>query len=239
MLSAFIVTHGGEVRRDRVAAIELKGKVVTALRTEHKSDEIVPVAVVDATSARDLVDRLPSGRAREKLLTQQGRVVVSGGATAVRWLVPVRALPRGIPPSLLILDDAGALPILASICMGAPLSDTGKGAHLDDTHVCVVAVGATRESGAVEEALVRLMPFCRGAAKANDVVDASAVAGHFEIKDSEHVLGGRRPRTVLKNLVRAGRDLAPAWGTDGELVAARAVHSLVQKQFPKVPKPTE
>jgi hypothetical protein len=70
-----------------------EGETLTALRLEHRRDEVLPMAVVDATWSRDLVDRLPGGRAREKLLAQQGRVVSVGGATSVRWLLPARVLP--------------------------------------------------------------------------------------------------------------------------------------------------
>ena len=65
-----------------------------------------------------------------------------------------------------------------------------------------------------------------------DVVKV-AVHGGFVVKDSEHALGGRRPRTAWANLVRAGRDLAPAWGIDGELVAARSVVAVVEQGLPR------
>ncbi len=238
MLLGFIAHHGGEVVRDRVVSLETQGRVITAIRTEMRRDEIVAVAVIDATAARDLVDRLPVGRPREKLLAQQGKVVVVGGATSVRWLVPVRVLPRGMPPVLLALDPAGAAPTLVGIYGGAASSESGKGSHLDEHLVCVVATAGIHESGPIEATLNRLMPFARPAVRAADVVDVSSVAAHFELKDSEHILGGRRPRTPLKNLVRAGRDLAPAWGTDGEIVAARSVFALVDNLFPKQPPST-
>lgn len=236
VLIAFIIHHGGELVHDRVAAIDANGRVVTALRTEHRRDEVVPTAVIDATWSRDLVDRLPSGRPREKLLTQQGRVVASGGATSVRWLLPARVLPRGMPPVVLVLDPETTAPALVTICQGAPLAETGKNSHLDEQLVCVVATALTKDGGRLEETLQRLMPFSRSAARAADVVDVSALCARYELKDSEHILGGRRPRTPFKNLMRAGRDLAPAWGTDGELVAARSVFALVDRVFPKQPK---
>ncbi len=100
----------------------------------------------------------------------------------------------------------------------------------------VVATAPTRDGSVIEEVLGRLLPFARNAARAADVVDVSAMCALYELKDSEHVLGGRRPRTPWKNLVRAGRDLAPGWGTDGELIAARSVFTLVDHVFPKPPK---
>lgn len=236
LLLAYITHRGGEVVRDRVAAVDASGRTVTALRLEQRRDEVAPMAVIDATWSRDLVDRLPSGRAREKLLTQQGRVVAAGGTTSVRWLLPARVLPRGMPPVLLVLDGEGNTPVLVMLGQGAPTAETGKGSHIDEQLVYVVATAPTKDGSVIETVLDRLLPFARAAARATDIVDVSALCAHYEPKDSEHVLGGRRPRTPWKNLVRAGRDLAPAWGTDGEFVAARSVFSLVDRVFPKPPK---
>jgi hypothetical protein len=236
MLEAFIVSHGGEVVADRVAEIDCAGKRITGIRTEKKKHEAVPVAVIDATGARDLVDRLPSGRAREKLLAQQGRVVVAAPANSVRWLLPIRVLPRGMPPVLLHLDDAGEVPVCISISMGAPINASGKGSHLDEQLVCVVATAHTKEPAEIEAVLNTLMPFATDACRARDVVDASAACPAYDVKESEHPFGGRRPRTAFKNLVRAGRDLAPIWGMDGELVSAHSVFALVDAMFPRQPK---
>ena len=46
---AFIRQHGGDVVRDRVAAVEATGRVVSTLRLEHGRDAIIPTAVIDAT----------------------------------------------------------------------------------------------------------------------------------------------------------------------------------------------
>ncbi len=235
LLLGFIKSHGGEVIADRVATVDAAGRKVTGLRTIGNRN-IVATAVVDATSARDLVDRLPGGRPREKLLTQQGRVVVAGGATSVRWLLPVRVLPRGLPPVFVILGTDGAPPVLVGLYPGSPSTETGKGSHLDEQLLCIVATAAGKDPAPIEAALERVLPFANGATRAKDIVDASDVCGHYDIKDSEHALGGRRPRTAFKNLVRAGRDLAPAWGLDGELVAARSVAALVDRCFPRLPK---
>jgi hypothetical protein len=235
LLLGFIKSHNGEVVADRVSAVDVNGRVVTGVRTEGKR-EVQATAFIDATSARDLVDRLPGGRPREKLLTQQGKVVVASGATSVRWLLPVRVLPRGLPPVFVVLGSDGAPPVLVGLYPGAATTETGKGSHLDEHLLCVVATGPGKDPAPIEAALLRVMPFAVDAARAKDVVDASAHVGHFDIKDTEHILGGRRPRTAFRNLIRAGRDLAPAWGMDGELVAARSVVHLVDRCFPKQPK---
>jgi hypothetical protein len=235
LLLGFIKSHNGEVITDRVSVVDVNGRVVTGVRTEGKR-EVQATAFIDATSARDLVDRLPGGRPREKLLTQQGKVVFANGATSVRWLLPVRVLPRGLPPVFVVLGVDGAPPVLVGLYPGAATTETGKGSHLDEHLLCVVATGPGKDPAPIEAALLRVMPFAVDAARAKDIVDASAHNGHFDIKETEHILGGRRPRTAFRNLVRAGRDLAPAWGMDGELVAARSVASLVERCFPRQPK---
>jgi hypothetical protein len=82
------------------------------------------------------------------------------------------------------------------------------------------------------------MPFSRDVARARDLVigdAARAVLPQWQVVESEHPLGGRRPMTPFSNLLRAGRDLVPAFGLDGELAAARAVvaaaeHALGKRQ---------
>jgi hypothetical protein len=233
LLLSFIAKHKGEVRSGRVARIEVTGKKVSLLGVEHATkghSEVVASAVVDATSRRDFVDRLPASRARDKMLAQQGRVVRAAHATSVRWLVPMRVLPRGLPPLLLKLE-AQAAPFLCGLYMGLPLGDRS---HVDEQLIAVVASAFDADAEGLRARLAQLLPFAESAVRHHDVVDASAVFTHYRVVASEHALGGRRPRTALKNVVRAGRDLAPVFGVDGELVAARAVVALVERQLPRV-----
>jgi hypothetical protein len=253
---SFVKHHGGDVVHERVDVVEVSGKRLTLLRTAPRkedslvprpardkprgadssragSDEFVPRVVIDATAHRDLSDRLPSSKLREKMLAGQGRVVVVGKSTSVRWLVPVRLLPRGMPPLLLLLGQDGDPPALISLSAGASLDGGGKGSHLDEQLLALVATSPTDDAAWLEGQLKRLLPFTRDQVRAHDVVDASPVHAAFKVKDSEHALHGRRPRTPFANLVRAGRDLCPAFGVDGELVAARAVVSIVEHALPK------
>ncbi len=234
LLMGFVRHHKGDVVHERVDSVDVEGKRVTGLRmVNKKADEIVATVVIDATAGRDFSDRLPASKLREKLLAQQGRVVVGGKTTSVRWLLPVRVLPRGMPPLLLLLGQAPHPPVLIGLSGGAPLGDAGKGSHLDEQLLCLVATAPTDDAGFIEERLTALLPFAREHVRTRDVVDASGVHGSLVVKDSEHPLGGRRPRTAWKNLVRAGRDLAPAFGIDGELVAARSVVAVVEQSLPK------
>ena len=257
LLLSFVKHHGGDVVSERVEVVEVQGKRLTLLRTAARkedsliprpardtrarenakgggSDEFVARVVVDATAHRDLSDRLPASRLREKLLASQGRVVVTGKTTSVRWLVPVKLLPRGMPPLLLLLGQGGDPPALLTLCGGAALADAGKGSHLDEQLLALVATAPTEDAEWLEDQMARLLPFTREHVRARDIVDAGPVHDAFVVKDSEHALQGRRPRTPFANLVRAGRDLCPAFGIDGELVAARSVVAVVEAALPRV-----
>ena len=231
MMFDIIRRHRGEVLKERVEEVLADGKHLTGVRITGANDYSTRV-VIDATSRRDLSAHLPAGRRKDKLLQQEQRVVPGADAAAARWLVPLAALPRGMPPALLGLRAAPAEGALVGLYAGAPLREGHKTTGLDET--CVVVVAGTRcETGASERAaqeldawLAHLMPFARDVSRARDLVvgdAARAALSHWRVADTEHPLGGRRPMTPFANLLRAGRDLAPTLGVDGEVAAARAV----------------
>ncbi|MBI1948335.1 MAG: hypothetical protein HYS27_21790 [Deltaproteobacteria bacterium] len=231
MLLDIIRRHRGEVLKERVEEVSADGKHLTNVKITGANDYAARV-VIDATSRRDLTGRLPEGRRRDKLLEAEARVLPAGDAAAARWLLPIAALPRGMPPVLLTLRAPPARGVLVGVFAGAPLKQGHKTTGLDDTSVAVVA-GTVCEAGGAERAaqdvsflLDRLMPFARDLARTRDLVfgpAARAALPHWNVVDSEHLLGGRRPMTPFANLLRAGRDLAPGFGIDGEIAAARAV----------------
>lgn len=233
VLLEVIRRHRGEVVRARVTGVDASGKSITTLHVTG-ANSWAPRLVVDATPCRDLTPRLPDGRARKKLLEAEQRVQLSGDAAAVRWLIPGTALPRGMPPMGLVLrtPTETCSAVLVGIYAGAPLPDAAKGGAASDGALVVVA-GAVCSAGKaaeaateVEAALDHLLPFARGQALARDVLvggAAQAPLPQWTVVDSEHPLLGRRPQTPFANLLRAGRDLVPGLGVDGELVGARAV----------------
>lgn len=231
MMLDIIRRHRGEVLKERVEEVFADGKHITGVKITGANDYTARV-LIDATSRRDLTRRLPEGRRRDKLLEAEQRVIPAGDAAAARWLLPIAALPRGMPPLLLTLRPPPAHGVLLGLYAGAPLKEGHKTTGLDETSVAVVA-GAWCEAGASERTaqeldawLDRLMPFARDVARTRDLVvgePARAALSPWQVVDSEHLLGGRRPMTPYANLLRAGRDLVPALGVDGELTAARAV----------------
>lgn len=231
MMLDIIRRHRGEVLKERVEEVLADGKHLTGVKITGANDYSARV-VIDATSRRDLTRRLPDARRKDKLLEAEQRVVPAGEAAAARWLLPLAALPRGLPPLLLGLRPPPVGGVLCGLYAGAPLREGHKTTGLDDTCVAVVA-GAACEAGASERTaqdlngwLDRLLPFARDVARTRDLVvgeAARAALSQWKVDDTEHLLGGRRPMTPYANLLRAGRDLVPGLGVDGELAAARAV----------------
>jgi hypothetical protein len=242
LLADIVRRHRGEVLRAKVEGVEADGKNITVVKASGANDYVARV-VVDATSRRDFSARLPEGRRKEKLLESEKRVQLAGDAAVVRWLVPSSSLPRGLPPMSLVLRPPEGVPsvggaVLIGVYGGAPLKEGHKAAGVDEGLVAIVAATTcpldTSEAAAasVEGVLDHLLPFAKEQLKARDVVTgvpARAALPQWVVVDSEHPLRGRRPMTPFSNLLRAGRDLVPGLGVEGELLAARSVASVVEE----------
>ena len=241
LLADVVQGHGGEILDKRkVTSVEGDGKRVTIVRTDGANDYAVR-AVVDATSRRSLADRLPEGKRREKYRSLDATVPLDLGAAIVRWLLPTGALPRGMPPRAVVLpEDEGGAPMLVGVFDGLPAADGRK--KPDDDLVAVVALAraalgeSARVADEVEARLEALMPFARGSVVAHDHItgdDAAYALPAFRSSEEAHLLGGRRPSTPFANVARAGRDVAPVLGVEGELAVARSVAALVQQALGK------
>jgi hypothetical protein len=238
LLADVIRRHRGEVLKGKVEALEVDGKNVTVVKATGANDYVARV-VIDATSRRDLATRLPEGRRKEKLLESEKHVQLAGDAAVVRWLVPAASLPRGLAPVSLVLappTEAGG-GILVGVYSGAPLREGHKNVGVDDTLVAVVAATtcaagkAAAAAAEVEAALERLLPFAKEQLKARDALvggPARTALPRWAVVESEHPLMGRRPQTPFANLLRAGRDLVPGLGVEGELMAARSVVTVAE-----------
>jgi hypothetical protein len=236
LLLTVIRGHGGDVVKQRVATVQVDGKNISALETAGANSYAARL-VIDATARRDLTERLPPSRRREKTLEMERAVQPAGDAAIVRWLVPVASLPRGLPPlSLVVAATPSGAPGLMGVFAGLAPRDKGG---VDDSVVAVVlAATCALDEGeaaasALEQRLDDLFPFARDAVRAADRIvgpDARAALPRWvTIDGGQHLLNGRRPSTAFANLVRAGRDLVPTLGIDGELAAARSVVAVAQQ----------
>jgi hypothetical protein len=236
--------HGGDVLRGvRVRTIDGDARRVTVVRTDDRNDYAVR-AVIDGTEARSLTDRLPAGKGQRDTIEFQASAKRTGGAAIVRWLVDRSAIPRGLSSRTIVLPDAHAqlAPMVVAAYEGLPALD-GRLPKVPSRIVAIVAAVKTTNDDAtsetalrIEERLTSLMPFVEPHIVARDRLlgDSAwcALPSYLATGDANE-LGGCRPMTGFKNLARAGRDLAPRLGLEGEIAAAPAVAALVDEALGK------
>jgi hypothetical protein len=235
--------HAGDVLTGhRATAFEDSGKKLTQVQTDGQNNFAVR-AVIDASTARTLTSRLPEGKRREKTAAFEETISREGDAAIARWLVPKEVLPRGMFSRAAVLSDDDDVPTaLLGVYADLPPAPGEKQQKRDDVVAVVLsarcAAGQSSEVGyALDARLERLLPFARERAVARDVVTGDvarlALPGYREVEPGQHALGGRRPHTGFANLFRAGRDLVPCLGLDGELAAAHAVATAVNRVLNK------
>jgi hypothetical protein len=236
--------HGGDVLRGvRVRAVDGDARRVTVVRTDDRNDYAVR-AVIDGTEARTLTERLPAGKGQRETVDLQSVASPFGGATIVRWLVDRRALPRGLSSRSILLPDGKDVtaPVMLAVYDGLPALD----GRMPKTPSRVVALVAAAKSSAnepvaetadrIEARLNKLLPFVEPDIVARDrlVGDAAWRAlPSYQSNGDANELGGCRPMTGFKNVARAGRDLAPRLGLEGEIAAAPSVAAVVEEALGK------
>lgn len=234
MLSDVVHTHGGQVmERLSVAKVEAEGKRVQVIRTEGNNDYAVRM-LVDATRRRGLSARLPDDPRRAQYRRAEGSVALVQGAAIVRWLLPGAVLPRGLSSrSLLLPMQSGDPPVLVGVFEGPPGLERKQ--ETDAGMVAAVAIApcaideSERIADHVASRLQAFLPFAEGALLAEDRMtgqEAADVRPGFAAAAEPNLLGGRPLATPYANVVRAGRDLTPALGIEGEFAAARAISQL-------------
>lgn len=234
--------HTGDVLREtRAVTVHADGKRLMQVDTDGQNNYRVR-AIIDATTTRTMSSRLPEGKRTNKSAELDASVPLDGAAAVVRWLMRRDLLPRGITPRSLVLSDDDALPTsVLSVYEHLPAARDAK--KRDDDVVAVVmsarcaGIGSHELAHRLEARLEELMPYAKMRCEARDHItdDAArqAMPSYRAPSEPQHLLGGRRPHTAYPNLFRAGRDLAPVLGVDGELASARAVAGAVQRVLSK------
>lgn len=237
---AFVVEH-----------LEFDGNKVSGVQVLQSHNEYRTSAAVAATDS-GAVRRLVSDKKRHrKLLEQLDQVETKRFLFAVNWVVPVDLLPRGMG-ELVLMETGDDLETLLIQQHGAR-----KANGEEDPNLRVVCAGAfvpanTRELGEkrleelkaqIDAHLERLMPFVKPkrVLASAPYLDAGGVRGSrllphplLEV-DVERYAGisGLSPKTPVKNLFLASREVLPGLGLEGELLAgvraAKLVHLLLNK----------
>ena len=224
---------------------ELVGIKVVQSETLYRASCVV--AAMDAAALRRL---LPEKKRQRALVVQLDLSNVHRFLFTVNWVIPEERLPRGIG-ELLVLDAGSEL--------GAMLIQLGParkaGAKGDEEALRTVTAGAyvpanARELGDAHlegiahrmgDVLADLMPFSRETAKlvSSPQLDATGIRGSRLLPhplyglEGERILGvsGLAPKTPLKNLYLAGREVLPGLGVEGEFLAGQRAAGLVQDQL--------
>ncbi len=187
-----------EILQDEVVSISVKGQTIE--RVETKSGQsFTPRFVIDATASRS-VSAVISHDVFRVLLQQDDATLVNAQSNIVsRWLVRGLNAPDFLPR--LIVVPGGIMEILTPT---------------DDPTVNAVVVCTANEELASQR-FAQLFPFA-AEILAHDVIAPAEVALAWPQFES-----GRSLHTPLRNLFRAGRDVAPALGIAGELAVAQAL----------------
>jgi hypothetical protein len=228
LLSRVIRGHGGEVHEAiKVREVQLEGNKAARVTT-HGPNTYGARVFIDASASRSLSGKVQSEKVRKKLIADDDVVKESDEAAIVRWLLPRFALPRGLPRRAIMLphEETLAPSAVLGVFRNLPLIEERKQVKKDESVLAVVAVSrapAGQSEGVAEKLDARLndlMPYAKKERIAHDRFfgeQAQAAFPAFASAVEGNLLGGRGVQTPLKNLVRAGRDLVPALGVEGEL----------------------
>lgn len=239
MLREVIESHGGEVFEEvRVISVDSEGKKAVRLKSSGTHDFAFNT-LIDATRLRSLGDRLTDSPQRSAYLADQEELPLRRGAAVVRWLFPTGLLPRGMSERLVVLPvDTGGTSALVGTFPSPPPLDRSANESEDLCAVVAVAPCPVDESGAECQKLAlrlsTLMPFVKKGVVAQDRIfglEAASILPGYGPSPTSHFLAGRSPESAYTNVARAGRDLAPALGIEGEIASARAISGYIEHRL--------
>lgn len=242
ILIQFIKRHGGSVHPGlEIKNIESKGKKLHQLHTNGPL-VIGAKAFVDATEGRSFAPLINNAALNDLLKSEEGMLPMTREAAVVRWLLPKDALPRGMPDRALhILDDDGPLEsVLVGVYDNLKNTDPQQKnvSNLAERFAVVVAQSPCRKGRGLhttielEVFLDRCLPFAKNRVVTHDAFDGKQtppICPGYDLNEESFPFMGRAIQTSIKNLLRAGRDLAPGLGINGELHTAYAVCQKIAK----------
>ena len=245
-----VAGHGGDIIQSaQIVDIETRGSKVLCLQTNGQNNYVAK-AIIDATPDSSILDHFPESRALTKTRGLEKAILPQGVSAIRRWLIPRSRLPRGLGYcTLLHSEDPETMesPILLSVYRHLQWSDPERRKGQDkqspqDPLVGIVAAARSpkkEEGSTLSEYIVQtvggIMPFSLSHAVAADEITGQRawnLLPSFAPEDGAHVLlRGRSPRTGFQNLFRAGRDIAPAMGLEGELSASRSISESISSKL--------
>ncbi|MBI5494461.1 MAG: hypothetical protein HY904_05495 [Deltaproteobacteria bacterium] len=232
------------IHDEHAAAFVVDGGRVSEVRLSGRNDALSARVVVDATLSRDVRDRISPEKYAARLDAVGGLARPARIRAGVSWVVRRAGLPPGLGARALLAaeDDqpGGGVALLG--CLRAPLAaDTRKPVPALAVVSASVICDPMQLQAAVERLvtrLERLLPFTRRhvVAELRTTEDTARLApALYAGPDEPMALGGRGTDGGIKHFFRAGRDVAPALGVEGELWAGHAVAQRAEKFLSRRP----
>ncbi|MEW5853215.1 MAG: hypothetical protein AB2A00_30825 [Myxococcota bacterium] len=238
--------RGAEIIRDeRVAALVVDSGRISEVRMGGRGEARSAKVIVDATWSRDLGERVSPEKHAKRLEQAMGSVQPERVRAAVAWVVKKEGVPPGLGERAILHADGegpGSEPALL-LCERQPVHpETRKvvpGLSVISASVPVAPGDVDAACARLSARLDALLPFTRkhlvearnlGAAR----LEASRTA-IYRGPEEPMELGGRGLEGGLKGLLRAGRDVAPALGVEGELWAGHAAAIWAEKMLSRKP----
>jgi phytoene dehydrogenase-like protein len=233
-------------------ALAFEGSRLTGIKLVRSETIYKTTVVLGATDAGALRRLLPDKK-RNRALSEtldgaQARQILF----SVNWVIPERALPRGMGELLLCeSEDAELSPILIQVQPAKKVAESG-GDELRVVCAAAFVPATARDLGdehltglksRIGQQLGALMPFSRPKVvlESAPYLDASGVRGsrllphpHLAFED-EALLGitGLPVRAPAKHLFLASREVLPGLGFEGEVLTAQRVARMVQETLKK------
>ncbi|HLT30675.1 MAG TPA: desaturase [Myxococcaceae bacterium] len=223
---------------------------ITLLHNDQVYRADMVLAAMDGASLRRL---LPEKKRHRKLAQELDTSRVRSFLLTVNWVLPERALPRGLSSlALAAAESSGDRPLLIEVLPAQRIEGGG------DPGSCVVSASTRVPANVlelgeahlgewiarVEARLDWLMPFSRDhlLARSVPILDAPQLRTgllphpHFSFEEPP-ILGvaGVRQRTGTKQLLLASREILPGLGVEGELLSGVRAARLVQERLKREP----
>lgn len=231
-----------------VEELEVQGSRIAGVKLVGDPGVHIGRAVISATDAQALRRLVPPQARKKRLAEQLDAVRLKRFQLAVNLVLPADHLPQGLAPlGALVPDDAELGLVVYEVL---PARQGGK--DTGEKVVCAAAIvsAQARDLGdehleglanRIRDAMLSVLPFAKPTKVSVPLLTKGAPRGSrltphplFEIDEPPELgVTGLSPRTPLKNLYLASREVLPGLGLEGELITGQQVAARVQAQLKK------
>jgi hypothetical protein len=242
-----LLRHGGEIlQADEIQSIGTHKNSILNIKLKGRNS-YSPAVVIDASYRRELPALLSDKDMANRLIEHENQVLPSGHTYILRMLLPRTALSKALPPITTSFWNESGAHHQAVLGVFNPWKKPSLHQSFDtqlesERAIAVLAMWTDAPNvqdthKALEEHVNRLLPFALESCIHKDLIrgdEANFIWPQFVSSGKNlNAFMGRSLHTPIANVLRAGRDVAPALGVDGEitvaLAATKAAHAMLHK----------